>query len=86
VTGGAFVPVKLTQKETVNVTQDGESRELELEGDDQAELKNMHFGVALGAEVNLTSRVGVGGRFNLGLSKLDDDDAFDSIKMHMSGP
>jgi hypothetical protein len=81
--GGGFLAARLSQKETVNETLGGESREIELEGDDQAQIKSPHFGVALGAEVNLTPRVGVGSRFNLGLTNLDNEDDFDSIRMRL---
>jgi hypothetical protein len=81
--GGGFLAFNLTQREIFRETRNGESREINREGDDQAQIKSRHFGVALGAEVRLTPRIGVGGRFNLGLRNLDDEDDFDSLKMRI---
>lgn len=81
--GGGFLAFNLSQKDTLSETLDGESQETELEGGSQAQIKNPHFGVAFGAEVNLTPTVGVGGRFNFGLTNLDDEDDFDAIRMRV---
>lgn len=81
--GGGFLARTFNQKETTHSTQGGMSRDIELDADHQAQIKNMHVGIALGAEVKLTPRVRVGGRFNLGLTNLDGDDDFDSIKMRI---
>ena len=81
--GGGVLAFNVRQKETVRETRGGESRQINLEGDDQAQIKRTHFGIALGGQVNLTPQVGIGGRFNLGLTNLDDEDDFDSIRMRI---
>lgn len=81
--GGGVLAFNVRQKETVRETRAGESREIDLQGDDQAQIKRTHFGIALGGQVNLTPRVGIGGRFNLGVTNLDDGDDFDSIRMRI---
>ena len=81
--GGGFVAHHLSQTERFRETVGGESRNINLDRDHQAQMKSTHFGIALGAEINLTRRVGVGGRFNLGLTNIDDEDDFDSIKMRI---
>ncbi len=80
--GGAFLAYTMSQSETFTETIGGDSDETTIEGDEQTQLKKTSFGIALGAEVRVAPRVGVGGRFNLGLTNIADDDAlpFDSIK------
>jgi hypothetical protein len=83
VMGGAFLASILSQKETLTETLGNDTDEIEFDEDEQTQLKKITFGIALGAEVRVAPRIGVGGRFNIGLTNLNDEDdepLFETIK------
>ena len=81
--GGIFLAAKAHQTEHVKFTfEDEVIQDDDVTGSDQTQLKTMNVGVAIGAQVQATRMIDVGGRFNLGLTNIDNEveTGFNSIK------
>ena len=81
--GGMFFGTRVGYTEHYKAVFDGEiQQDDDLKGDDRTDLKTKNVGLALGAQVQASRMIDVGGRFNIALTNIDDvvDSDFKSVR------
>ena len=81
--GGMFFGTRVRYTEHYKAIFDGEIQEdNDLTGNDRTDLKTRNVGLAIGAQVQASRMIDVGGRFNVALSSIDNvvDSDFKSVR------